>query len=100
MILIISTNYFIIGLLQISMGTELPIYLCANLFHNFLFEWAEVETVRDVIVSVSGDSILMSKQSMHAARLDAARAPKGDRADIPRFILSALLGLRKECDDP
>lgn len=48
----------------------------ANLFHNFLFERAEVETVRDVIASVSGDSILMSKQSMHAALLDAARAPR------------------------
>lgn len=44
----------------------------ANPWNLFLFERAE--TVRDVIEPVSGDSILMSKQSMHAALLGAARA--------------------------
>lgn len=50
----------------------------ANHFNKFSIqlelELVQSETVRDVIALVSGDSILMSKQSMHAARLGAARA--------------------------
>lgn len=60
----------------------------ANPRNNFLFERAE--TVRDVIGPVSGDTILMSKQSMHAALLGAARA-----CLAPYNKMKALFGIYK-----